>query len=108
MLIKNDSETDNRKLENWKPLNSVFNGYMIYHIHIPIYLSLLTPITLCDDNMTKHVVLARVTDTDSAFIDKNYPVFKLKFPDLTFEDFIGVVINAGVEVLKAKHGFSKE
>lgn len=58
--------------------------------------------------MTKHVVLARVTDTDSAFIDANYPIFKLKFPDLTFEDFIGVVINAGVEVLKAKYGSSKE
>lgn len=107
MLIKNDSETDNSESENRKPLNSVFNRYMIYQIHVPIYLSLLTPITLCD-NMTKHVVLARVTDTDSAFIDKNYPIFKLKFPDLTFEDFIGVVINAGVEVLKTKHGYSKE
>ena len=58
--------------------------------------------------MTKHVVLARVTDKDSAFIDANYPKFKLEFPDLTFEDFIGVVINVGVEVMKAKYGSSKE
>jgi hypothetical protein len=80
---------------------------MVYQIPLPIYLSILTPITPCD-YVTKHVVLARVTDTDSAFIDTNYPIFKLKFPDLTFEDFVGVVINAGVEVLKAKYGYSKE
>jgi len=36
------------------------------------------------------------------FINENYPVFEAEFPDLEFVDFIGFIIDRGVEALKEK------
>jgi hypothetical protein len=57
---------------------------------------------LCGDHLTEYLIAARISDKDMKFINENYPVFEAKFPDLEFIDFIGFIIDRGVEALKEK------
>jgi hypothetical protein len=52
--------------------------------------------------LTEHLVAARISEKDMEFINENYPVFEAEFPDLEFVDFIGFIIDRGVEALKEK------
>jgi hypothetical protein len=50
--------------------------------------------------MAVNIVTARVSDKDMKFINENYPVFEAEFPDLEFEDFIGIFIHQGIQAMK--------
>jgi hypothetical protein len=49
-----------------------------------------------------HIIAARISDKDLEFINENYLVFEAEFPDLEFVDFVGLIIDLGVEALKKK------
>lgn len=57
---------------------------------------------LHSEHLTEHLVAARILDKDMKFINENYTIFEAKFPDLGFVDFIGFIIDRGVEALKEK------
>jgi hypothetical protein len=50
--------------------------------------------------MSKHIISASVSDDDRKFLNANYPGFKENFPNLEFEEFVGMVIHHGIESLK--------
>jgi hypothetical protein len=50
--------------------------------------------------MSKHIISTSVSDDDMKFLNANYPVFKENFPNLEFEEFVGMVIHHGIESLK--------
>ena len=49
-----------------------------------------------------HIIAARISDKDLKFINENYPVFEAEFPDLEFVDFVGFIVDRGVEALNEK------
>jgi hypothetical protein len=50
--------------------------------------------------MSKIIISARVTDKDMKFLNADYPKFRETFPTLSFEEYVGIVIHQGIEVMK--------
>jgi len=53
--------------------------------------------------MSKHKISASVSDNDMKFLNANYPEFKELYPNLEFEEFVGIVIHHGIESLKDEY-----
>jgi hypothetical protein len=50
--------------------------------------------------MSKIIISASVTEKDNDFLNASYPKYKELYPTLTFEEFVGVVINQGIEAME--------